>query len=237
MSSPPAASALSGCESLSQAGRSRSELGWCNFGEYSAARTSIPSQLGWLEIKDRRVASVRGRACDRGARSSLRCRPRGRQRVVAAREYQRYKRTSRTGRSVDSSNGTLVDGVPVGGKPVTITRGVDRPRRILVTFCSSHPQGSRSASAQATSDRDISRRRWLDDRSRTPQQHRLIWADRFSRHHAQVEGHPPVVSDLGSRFGIRLGDRRVKQHRLSPGDEIGIDAFLLVFDGEFLTRR
>ncbi|HEX8688861.1 MAG TPA: ATP-binding cassette domain-containing protein [Solirubrobacterales bacterium] len=58
----------------------------------------------------------------------------------------------------------------------------------------------------------------------------------ISRHHARVRaGAPATVEDLRSRNGTRLGGKPITVSAIAPGDELGVGAYRLGFDGRGLT--
>lgn len=60
-----------------------------------------------------------------------------------------------------------------------------------------------------------------------------------SRRHARIErtASGVVIRDLGSGNGTFIGDRRILEYRLRPGDVIRIGSSLLKFDGEALPLK
>jgi general secretion pathway protein A len=72
---------------------------------------------------------------------------------------------------------------------------------------------------------------------RTPDNDLAIESKFVSRHHAQVitgsEG-DSVIEDLNSTNGIIVGGKRVRRHRLAPGDVVSIGTHRLAYFKEAL---
>src|SRR5438105_35498 len=134
-------------------------------------------------------------------------------------------------RDLGSTNGTRVDGAPVGDAARRLASGAEISLgglRLWFTQEGAPATGS-PAHSHAHSDFTLDRRLTV---GRAPDNDIVLDEPNVSRHHAElVDGTPPVVRDLGSRNGTRVGDRLVRRSELAPGAAIGIGPFRLVYDG------
>ena len=130
-------------------------------------------------------------------------------------------------RDLGSTNGTRVDGAPVGDAARRLASGAEISLgglRLWFTQEGAPATGS-PAHSHAHSDFTLDRRLTV---GRAPDNDIVLDEPNVSRHHAElVDGTPPVVRDLGSRNGTRVGDRLVRRSELAPGAAIANTAALL----------
>lgn len=133
-------------------------------------------------------------------------------------------------RDLGSKNGTRVDGAPVSEAGVRLVVSAEISLGgVIVSFRLGAEEEPRGRAAQAVPvDRPLSIGRARDNDV-------VLDEPNVSRYHAKViPGSPPVVRDLGSRNGTRVGDRHVREAPLEPGTGIGIGPFQLRYDGRAL---
>ena len=139
-------------------------------------------------------------------------------------------------RDLGSTNGTRVDGAPVGDSGRRLASGatVTLGGLGLVFIQEGRPKRARPDRAEGSGDQFALDRHLKIGRA--PDNDIVLDEPNVSWHHAEVvPGSPPIVRDLGSRNGTRVGERHAREARLLPGASIGIGPFRLHSDGRTLT--
>jgi ABC transport system ATP-binding/permease protein len=132
-------------------------------------------------------------------------------------------------RDLGSKNGTRVDGVPVGEEGVRLSAPAEISLGGAVVWFGLEAAGSPRRASDHPIDRPLSIGRARDNDI-------VLDEPNVSRYHAKViPGSPPLVRDLGSRNGTRVGDRHVREAPLEAGSSVGIGPFQLVYDGQALA--
>jgi ABC transport system ATP-binding/permease protein len=140
-------------------------------------------------------------------------------------------------RDLGSTNGTRVDGAPVGDAGRRLAAGNEiELGGLRVAFGQEGPAVTQRADQEVNAEPGhfpLNRRLRI---GRAPDNDIVLDEPNVSRHHAEViPGSPPVVRDLGSRNGTRVGDRHVREARLLPGATVGIGPFSLYNEGAALV--
>ena len=141
-------------------------------------------------------------------------------------------------RDLGSTNGTRVDGAPVGDAGRRLAAGNEiKFGGLRVVF---GQEGPTARPRPAGEGQAATPGHFALDRSlkigRAPDNDIVLDEPNVSRHHAEVvPGNPPVVRDLGSRNGMRVEERHVREARLLPGASVGVGPFRLYNEGASLA--
>lgn len=196
--------------------------------------TSTHSQTGWelevgglyFEIGERQVLLGRDPECDIPLRDP---RVSWHHATIALREGVP------TLIDLGSSNGTYLDGRRLGSEPVAIKReSILRLGDVRARVRELEPEGS----AGGGRFRRVPVRRRPIKIGRAPDNHVILDEPNVSWHHAELRpGEPPLLVDLGSRNGTRLGNELLHGGApLAPGIPAGIGPFNLRFEnGELVV--
>lgn len=138
-------------------------------------------------------------------------------------------------RDVGSRNGTSLDGQPVSARGSVLHNGatalIGAHRLVLRREALQTPA---PPPRRGPHDGGLPLNR-LVRIGRAPDNDLVLDEPNISRRHAEVRpGSPPTIHDVGSRNGLRHGDRLVRVAALRPGTEVGLGPYRLVADGDVL---
>lgn len=132
-----------------------------------------------------------------------------------------------------SSNGTYLDGARLDGQRQIVRAAIIQLGNTRARLC----QATRAAATTQTRFRRVALRHQPVRIGRAPDNEVVLDEPNVSWHHAEVRpGSPPTLVDLGSRNGVRLGDRLLQgDGTLTAGVPAGIGPFSLRIENEELV--